>query len=600
MTTEITNFPLFSQLRYTKAGLGISDSTLFDSMPRSLEIAWLQLLIISTLCLVSSDANAQLRGFEVDGIEVFPTPEPSSATDSEFIDDATLLAKHGIALNRESFSNFLRRLIPQKDAVERGRKLIQQLSDPKYQVRVNATNQLLNAAGLPDALFHEAIASGDPEQAFRSQEILDARRNSIVDRLRLAVFRRISEQKTNGLVDKIVDTFPHLPNESMRMAAAQAIKVTASKQDVEILVLAASSDDSILKMAALEKLTILAPEKGVRLLAKVSQEKDEALRLETGRLYAKLGRSECLNILVDLLNAEDVSVRSRASVWLRRITRHNILYPAWENKKTRDPVIAKITKWVAAHRDALKIDFKNFDPKLGRILIGLYGNNKVVELDMSGKQLWETELPSAFCCQGLPNGHRLIGQYSAGRIVEYDAQGKLFKEFTNLPSLITSVQRLENGNTLVAAGRTGNVIFELDGAGKKVWEKTVDGAPIHAWLLPTGKILVCLNAANKVCEIKRDGSITWQIKVDGTPYSASRLENGNTLVAISSGGLIEYSPNGKKIRSFPSGKNTYHGELMEDGNLIFADETGLFISDSSGKKIRKIGNYKTYLYLNHY
>ena len=103
-------------------------------------------------------------------------------------------------------------------------------------------------------------------------------------------------------------------------------------------------------------------------------------------------------------------------------------------------------------------------PFLGRLLVCDHAQNLLVEFDTdaqaSGKPAAGTQ---PWACQGLANGHRLVGSYHDKSIVEYDARGPEVWRYAGLPGGPTSVERLENGNTLVACTDAGEVRGDRSG-----------------------------------------------------------------------------------------------------------------------------------------
>ncbi len=100
----------------------------------------------------------------------------------------------------------------------------------------------------------------------------------------------------------------------------------------------------------------------------------------------------------------------------------------------------------------------------------LSATDKVVEVDPSGKVVWEIKgLNQPYRIQRLSNGNTLVVDRGRNRVVEFDPSGKeevWTHEGLNGPD---SAQRLSNGNTLISDGQ---LIREVDPAGKTVWEKS--------------------------------------------------------------------------------------------------------------------------------
>jgi outer membrane protein assembly factor BamB len=53
----------------------------------------------------------------------------------------------------------------------------------------------------------------------------------------------------------------------------------------------------------------------------------------------------------------------------------------------------------------------------------MYGSNKVAEYDLSGKLLWEANVPTPSSAQRLPNGNTLVSS-GTQRVLELDRTGQ--------------------------------------------------------------------------------------------------------------------------------------------------------------------------------
>jgi hypothetical protein len=60
----------------------------------------------------------------------------------------------------------------------------------------------------------------------------------------------------------------------------------------------------------------------------------------------------------------------------------------------------------------------------GNLLIPLYQQNRVVEFDATGKEVWSAQVQNPSTATRLPNGHTLVASLIGRRIVEFDAKGK--------------------------------------------------------------------------------------------------------------------------------------------------------------------------------
>jgi hypothetical protein len=118
----------------------------------------------------------------------------------------------------------------------------------------------------------------------------------------------------------------------------------------------------------------------------------------------------------------------------------------------------------------------------GRIVY-VASNGQVGELDAHGKLL-RTITPANYATgagywasvEPLPNGRFLLALGGAGRVVEIDPSGKVVWECAQSSAVFAT--RLRNGHTLVASIE-GRKVIEYDRTGKEVWSQATQGRPFH-------------------------------------------------------------------------------------------------------------------------
>ena len=232
-------------------------------------------------------------------------------------------------------------------------------------------------------------------------------------------------------------------------------------------------------------------------------------------------------------------------------------------------------------------------------MVADYSGGRIREYNEAGEQLWSIEASNPFACMGLPNGHRLVSHYSANKVVEYDADGEVYKEFTDLPSSISGVDRTEDGHTFIAAGQGGNKVIELDPEGNKILDLTVEGNPTSVKMLANGNLLLALYGENKIVEINREGERLHEVDIDSGPYFANQLENGNYLVACASGSKVyEYTFEGELVWEVQGDGNLYHAQRHGDGTTTFADQSGIHHIDMNEEVVSELdGEFGDYIYV---
>lgn len=241
-----------------------------------------------------------------------------------------------------------------------------------------------------------------------------------------------------------------------------------------------------------------------------------------------------------------------------------------------------------------------------RILLSDHGlRGEVVLMKWpSGKELLRIPNGRGHDVQALPGGHILYTFAPEKKVYEVDAAGKKVWECCAGLEHPLAAQRLPNGNTLIGDAKAGRVM-EVNPAGDRVWNYTSDDLANmrmrNVRRTAGGTTLICVEAVAKVIEVSKDGKIIWQWQAPEQDkrrlYQAVRLGNGNTLVSLSDPGeVVEVSPQGQVVRSI--GGN--HADIrlgwasgmapLPNGNLLISDYTGRRILevDAKGKLVHEL------------
>jgi outer membrane protein assembly factor BamB len=119
----------------------------------------------------------------------------------------------------------------------------------------------------------------------------------------------------------------------------------------------------------------------------------------------------------------------------------------------------------------------------GHYLVAFVGENRLVEVDGDGKEVWSHTTPgNCFAGVRLPDGNTLIPCGDGHKLIEINPQGEIVWEIdeNDLPGnplrFVAGVQRLPNGNTVVCNwGGHGHIdeqplIFEVTRDKRVVWQ----------------------------------------------------------------------------------------------------------------------------------
>lgn len=222
----------------------------------------------------------------------------------------------------------------------------------------------------------------------------------------------------------------------------------------------------------------------------------------------------------------------------------------------------------------------------------------------SGKVLWRVANGAGLDVHALPNGHVLFTNHTAHKVVEIDGNQKEVWSAGSEVGLVTpySVRRLPNGNTLVGDAQGARVLeFTSQKSVAWKWEKPemADLWPRMSRPTQAGTTLITFQKGGAVFEVNRAGKTVWEYKIDPKrlPYQALRLANGNTLIGlVDPGEVIEVDTSGNVVRSIGGGKNALRFgwiagiDLLPSGGLMIADFTSRRVVevDAAGKLVHEL------------
>ena len=398
------------------------------------------------------------------------------------------------------------------------------------------------------------------------------------------------QHAASSTLSSLLAAAPLFKQDYLLTAATFAIDSIAKPNDVPLLLQTLDRAPLTSQLISIRAAARLAPAAVRQPLARLLRASDDRIRLAAARALANLGeRNDILETLVALLESPLPSIRARSHQTLQALTGQRIPFAEGGSAADRASSVRAWRTWMQSQgaRARLHVPLMEKSVSLGRILVVAPG--VLVELDENRKERWRAKLAGAgWGCQGLPNGHRLVALNSHSSVVEYDESGREVWKKDRLPAPPTSVERLENGATLIACGNAQQLVeVTPDGALSRV---NVPGNPIWAQRLESGNTLVALQQPiQRVVEVDAGGRIVWEARTGGdAPWHAVRLENGNTLVTLTQARkVVEFDPTGKSIvwaTQVPL-LQPVAAQRLASGTTVVADQTGLREIDASGKEI---------------
>jgi hypothetical protein len=509
-----------------------------------------------------------------------------------------------IATDGPGLIGFFKARTPTPADRERIVTCVRQLGDESFDVRDQASKDLVAAGRWALPYLRPALKDADVERARRARECV-----AVIEKVphveqMTAAGRVLAARKPDGAAAALLAYLPFADDEyledSLMAASLVVVGLDGGKPAADVL--AASADREPLRRAAVAHVLGRAAPEHRKPLAALVKDADARVRYHAAVGLLRTGDRAGGKALLALLADGPPSLAWRAEDMLLRVAGDQP--PKITLAKQDDDGRRKWrTEWEAwwdgniAKIDLARINFD--DGSLG--LTVFCGDEKIGEspgfvyaVNRSGNVVWKIEgINSPADCHLLPGGRILVAQNWHSKVTEHDRSGKVLLELT-LPEKPVSCERLPNGNTFVATyhslheftpdgkevfahkassmlhggyklrdghmltvDTTGN-IEELDAKGERVHrfapERHASGA--GAWasveVLQNGNYLIALSGSGRVIETDRMGKIVWEAEVN-SPTSASRLRNGHTLVSSVDGGfVVELDGMGKEVWRSPA------------------------------------------------
>ncbi len=510
------------------------------------------------------------------------------------------LAEFGIEPTSASIAEYFSRLQPTPERQREINAWIAQLDSEDFAAREEASRKLRQQLGGTGPLLAQAIAGGNAEIRWRAREIQDesSRESRLVLGAALTVIRH---RKLAGRAEDLFAIIPLCDEEPLRRLVRSAITATAREADIPLFEQQLTAADPQARRAALKGLETVAPKRAIAPAVSQLADADPQVQLSAVRVLAAPGehteaRRKTLAPLVRLLDDEAIEVRVAAAQLLRTLVgrdkfENDLPYRPYAARPERAQQVAAWQAWlVTAGTTATLQTLHGTEPVLlGRLLLCDHGKNLLIEFDEEGIPRWEQPVgQQPWACLGLPSGHRLVGSYNDRTVVEFDDGGKEVWRVDALPGGPTSIERLEDGNTLIACTDSEEVV-EVAPDKEIVWRARLTGRPVDARRLETGNTLVTLQNANRVVEIDPAGKEVWEVGGLASPFSAERLDSGNTLVcSLGHNKVREFDAAGRVVWEKGSFANAYSAQRLPSGNTLVVDTTGVTEIDAAGEVVRRL------------
>ncbi len=519
----------------------------------------------------------------------------TAATDPDALEqDKRTVREAKVPTDGPGLLDFFRARTPADVDRTRIQPLIAQLGADDFRVREKASASLVTVGASAVPLLRQALKDPDIEVVRRAEKCLQLIEQTGGVVVTAAAARLVGDRKPAGAAAVLLDYVPFADDEDVADAVRAALAAVAVQDGKpEKAVVDALEDKLPAKRAAAVQALVrggtVEQRQGLR---KFLDDADPMVRLHAALAFLDAKDKAAVPALIDLLAQLPPERGWPAEVVLVRLAGDQA--PAVspgkdeaDRKKCRDAW----AEWWAKQGGALdlaKIDLGG--RLLGYTLVvelnkGVTG--RVMELGADGKPRWQIEgLAYPIDAQVVGNDRVVIAEYRTRKVSERNFKGEVIWEKT-AAALVTGLQRLGNGNTLIVAR---NQLLEVDREGKDVAafnrmendiiaaQRLRDGQTVflttagnlvrldanakeaksfptgtayvlgmNIEALPGGRVLVPQYRTGKVVEFDLDGKVVWEAAVQN-PTSVMRLPNGHTLVGSTQAQrVVELDRNGREV-----------------------------------------------------
>jgi hypothetical protein len=518
------------------------------------------------------------------------TADPEA--DPDVVQAERTLHEAGVATDGPGLLAYLRARTLSPEEQDRLGSLVRRLGDGDFEVREQASRDLVRAgrAALPHLRL--AVNDADLEVRRRVRRCLDEIQQGPVVLIMSAVARLLTERRPPGTVAALLAYLPSADDEVIEEAyfnAINAVGFSGDKPD-PVLLDGVRDPHPLRRAAAARALGSAVHAEQHRPVLPLLQDADPRVRFEAATALVRSGEKAAVPALLTALTDGPVSLAWQAEELLYRVAgekapdstlgsgdpptrrRCREVWTTWwrahgaERELTRlgpEETLRGLTLlceydgrvWEAAKDGKARWEITDLkgpnDAQLlagGRVLVAERNGNKVTERDRQGRILWEHNANNPIACQRLPNGNTLVATFTELYEVTTD-QRRVFRNSEN--GGYRHAIRMRNGHTVFVTSN-GQVV-ELDTSWRQVRSITPSayaaGAGYWASVEPLsgGHFLLALGGAGRVIEIDGTGKILWECSVPEAVF-ATRLRNGNTLVASFNGRfLVEMDKTGKEV-----------------------------------------------------
>lgn len=514
-------------------------------------------------------------------------PKTNEEKDDGLSSYERVLVQKGVELSKAGIKKYLSDIHISSEQKVKATQLIALLGSEVYTVRRDATKELSLFPGMPIEEFELAKTSADPETRYRI-EMVGRFLISSFGKTLSAAYQYISDKEITGLLPDVIRSQLFAKgNPDLNRDFLQALVATSTVDDNNQLRELIDNSAVSIQKTAVEALYRSQKKRVESLLESIAEndQKDDLVRLVAAESLADLGNRKSLATLVHLLDASDVTVRTKSGSVLQIATGVDHGYTGYSKAELRTVAVKKWKDWLASESSKVELrfpleKFNDFDSYLnGHTLLACGYGNKVIELDVAGNEVWSVVAQGAWSAEKLENGNVLVACYNDGKVAEFNREKEIV--WSHVCKSPLNARPLKNGNVLISE-YSGNRVVEVNREKKEVWSYKASASVADAVRLKSGNTLVATQS--KVVEVDPAGKVVWEYAANQA-YGIQALKNGNIMISkYTPGQVIEVNRKKEIVWQYDC-TNPTDAMPLANGNVLITENNRFIEVTRADKKI---------------
>lgn len=476
--------------------------------------------------------------------------------------------------------------------------LIAKLGDDKPEVRDAAATALVGLGKSAASLLRRAVNDADPRVSPLAGRCLDAIEKVVPAALPAAAPRLLGLRKPPGTVETLLMYLPFCESADLAEQLTDILSAVAAPGGKPDESLVKALESKVPSRRALAVLALCRAKAVGELPAvrKLLKDPNPTVQLRAAQGLASLGEKDSVPAMIGLLKDLPLTLAWEVEDYLGELAGDKSPVEAVsEDPASRARAVAAWGRWWGESHKSVALGATVGRRESGHFLLvenynQAFGRGRVLEVDQSGKALWEVrDLNFPNDAQALRNGHVLIVEQQS-RLSERDRSGKVVGLDRHYPNIFHA-ERLRDGTTFVACRNqlllvdakgsptmtysyTSNTILaarrfrdgtmgllsyggqyvRIDRSGKMVKTTQLAGwgnvSANGAELLPGDRVVIADGRFNRLVELGLDGKALWECPITH-PLSPTLAPNGNIVVTgMNNTAIYEVDRKGKVVKDW--------------------------------------------------